>query len=157
MQDQEMLDQAFNQPNNDISVQEFDAAIEEYARLRKDYEEKKSVSSIAKEAADLQEAKILEMLDATNKKSFKTDGVGTVTKVCKWSVTTPKTNEEKALLFKWLKEKLGADGFLAYASVNSASLNSLYNTMYEESDDKINFKIDGVGEPTERTTLSFRR
>lgn len=150
--------EAFNAPEEtELTVAQIDTAIKAYALLREDYEEKKDASTNAKNLMDKQEDVILEMLDKVGKKSFTLDGVGVVTKKTSFSVTTPKTNEDKALLFKWLKENLGADGFLAYASVNSASLNSLYNTMYEEATNKMEFKIDGVGEPTDRVTLSFRR
>lgn len=150
---------AFNEEVSDteVTVQQVDLAIAVLSDLKLDYEKAKETASLAHDLYEKQQNNVLELLAKIGKNSFKVDGIGTVSKKTSMSVTTPKTNEDKAALFKWLKENLGADGFLAYASVNSQSLNSLYNTMFEESSDKMNFKIDGVGEPTERVTLSFRR
>jgi len=140
----------------ELNVSEVDNAIKELALLKADYEAKKKVSSEAHGLYQEQVAVVLEMLEKMGKKSFKTDGIATVSKNTSMSVTTPKSHEDKALLFKWLKDHLGAEGYLTYASVNSQSLNALYNSHYDESEDKENFKIDGVGEPIERVTLSVR-
>ena len=150
---------AFMEQKDDgtITVADVDNAINVLAQLKSEYEERKDAASLAYANYEKQQSNVLELLTKIGKTSFKLEGVGTVTKKSSLVVTTPKTNEDKAALFKWLKENLGADGFLAYASVNSQSLNSLYNNMFEESQDKVNFKIDGVGEPTVRETLSFRR
>lgn len=141
----------------EYSVSEVDAKIKELARLRADYEAKKKTSGEAHKLYKEQESEVLSMLDDIGKTSFKTDGVGTVTKKVSFGVTTPKTPDDKELLFKWLKDNLGKDGFMTYASVNSQSLNALYNEMYSEAEDKENFKIDGVGDPIDRITLSFRK
>lgn len=72
------------------------------------------------------------------------------------SVTTPKTAEEKELLFKFLADR---GIFLEIASVNSQTLNSLYKSLAAEAADEGNydFKIPGVGEPTSYTSLKLRR
>lgn len=143
--------------DKEITVEQVDTAIKVLAQLKEEYETKKDAASLVHSNYEKQQNTVIELLTKIGKTSFKLEGVGTVTKKASLVVQTPKTIEEKALLFKWLKDNLGAEGFLSYASVNSQSLNSLYNTMFEEADDKMNFKIDGVGEPTERITLSFRR
>ena len=143
--------------DSEITVEQVDNAIMVLSQLKEEYETKKEASSLAYSNYEKQQANVIELLTKIGKTSFKLEGVGTVSKKTSLVVQTPKTIEDKALLFKWLKDNLGAEGFLSYASVNSQSLNSLYNTMFEESSDKMAFKIDGVGEPTERVTLSFRR
>lgn len=74
----------------------------------------------------------------------------------KSSVVTPKTPEEKKMLFDFLQEK---GVFLEIASVNSQTLNSLYKTFAAEAADKGNFdfKMPGVPEPTSYTSLKLRR
>ena len=153
---QEVADQ-FKPEVEEIAVSTVDNAIKEMALLKADYEAKKKVSSEAHGLYQEQVALVLELLEKMGKKSFKTDGVATVSKKISMSVTTPKSHEDKALLFKWLKDNLGAEGYLTYASVNSQSLNALYNSHYDESEDKENFKIDGIGEPVERVTLLVRK
>lgn len=141
----------------ELTIAEVDKAIEVLAEYRATYESKKKASSEAHKVYQEQVSVVLEMLDKSGKKSFKTEGIAMVSKKSSLSVKIPSNHADKADLFKWLKAELGAEGFLTYATVNSASLNALYNSMYDMSEDKENFKISGVGEPVERVTLSFRK
>lgn len=72
------------------------------------------------------------------------------------SVTTPKTPEDKELLFKFLQEK---GIFLEIASVNSMTLNSLYKSLADDAakEGVLDFKLPGVAEPVSYTNLKIRR
>lgn len=74
----------------------------------------------------------------------------------KTSVTTPKTPEEKEQLFEFLQQR---GIFLEMASVNSQTLNSLYKSLAEEAAEKgvLDFRMPGVGEPTEYISLKMRK
>ncbi len=63
---------------------------------------------------------------------------------------TPKTPEEKAALFAWMKEKEIYD---QYATVNSKSLNSLYNSLVKEDSD---FVMPGTSDPGYFQTVEMR-
>ena len=77
-------------------------------------------------------------------------------KKTKISVQTPKTPEEKQALFEWLKER---GLFVEMVSVNSATLNSFFNSEADKAAEKGNFefRIPGVGEPKPYTTLEMKR
>lgn len=74
----------------------------------------------------------------------------------KHSVTTPKTPEQKAALFEFLKAK---GIFLEIASVNSQTLNSLYNDLAEEAakGGNVDFTLPGVDKPKPYVTLKMTR
>lgn len=152
----EVADQ-FKPEVEELAVSTVDSAIKELAELRAKYEAEKKIYSESYKLYQEKVAVVLEMLEKMGKKGFKTDGVASVTKKTSLSVRVPSSHDDKAELFKWLKDNLGAEGFLTYATVNSASINALYNSMYETAEDKENFKISGIGEPVERVTLSFRK
>lgn len=104
---------------------------------------------------DTIEDELLELLEKANKTSYLLEGVARVNRLSKLSVTIPKDSMEKAKFFKWLNKKYGAEGFLAYVTVNSATLNKLYNDEFSNCPDeeKALFKIDGIDAPSERITL----
>lgn len=71
------------------------------------------------------------------------------------TVTTPKTLEEKTLLFDFLKEK---GLFMQLASVNSQSLNALYKSLSSEAleSGEIDFDMAGL-KTSEYTSLKMRK
>lgn len=77
-------------------------------------------------------------------------------KETKTSVTTPKTPEEKKLLFDYLEER---GILLEMASVNSQTLNKLYKDFADEAAKQgvLDFRLPGVPEPTIYTNLKMRR
>lgn len=149
--------EVFKPETRELTLTEVDNAVTELAKLRADYEAKKKIQKEAKDKYDEQVALVLQMMEESGKKGFKVDGIASVTKKTSMSVRVPNNHEDKAKLFKWLSANLGAEGYLTYATVNSQSLNALYNSMWETAEDKQAFSIDGVGEPVERVTLSFRK
>jgi len=128
---------------------------EEIATLRS---EEARMSLCKKEVSanlEIAEGKALEVLVASNLKSFKS-AHGTVGVTVRTSVKTPKTLEEKAALFAYLKE-IGMYDELV--SVNSTTLNSLYKSKLEEAQaqGQDDFVLPGVGEPSISQIISFRK
>ena len=144
--------------NRSITTEELDHVVAKLQGAKLLYEEAKEQSDKMFAQYDSIREQLVNMLVSCNKKSYKVDGIGTVTVKEQAKVQTPKLPEEKAEFFKWLKEELGADGFLTYATVNHNSLNSLYNLKSEEYAERgENFTMPGVGAPTTEKILSFRK
>lgn len=154
----DQLDLEIEDRNKGISVQEMEKNIEHLYALKQRYEEIKSDASAAHKDFKKQEERVIALLEQVNKKSFKVDGLVNVTRVEKLSVPTPKTVDERKAFFNWLKEYYGEDVMYSYMSVHSQSLNTLYNQVMEEANNKqIKISIDGVAMPTSRTILSIRK
>lgn len=143
----------------DVTTKELDELISKMYSARTDYDAKKKISNEADAVHKTLKNEVIELMELANKKNYAVIGVGKVSIGESLKVQTPKTNEDKSLLFKWLKDNLGSDGFLAYASVNYNSLNSLYNTQFNETpvEKRGTFKIDGVGNPVREIKLKFNK
>lgn len=142
---------------SEITTKQLDEAVQKLWDLRKDYEEKKRISSEACALADEAELEVLNLLEQANKKNYQLDGVAKVIAVTKLQVNTPKDLENKAAFFKWLKDNMGAEGFLSYLNINHNSLNALWNQEFEKADDKVGFSIAGIEAPVERKTLRLNK
>jgi hypothetical protein len=129
----------------EVTTAELDELVISLKAARNEYDIAKTISSDRGVVVDELENKLVELLVAANKKSYEVDGVARVTVVNRTSVTTPKTPEEKEALFAFLEKKFGREGLIAYQSVNSMTLNSLYNKEYEEAIEKgLEFEMGAV-------------
>jgi hypothetical protein len=141
------MEQNWDSPNTGITTQQIDEEIKLMMQAKEAYEkiheEAKNLNAVYETCRE----RVIDILTRANKTSYKVDGLATVSRFTKFIVKTPKTNEEKAQLFKWLKDNMGAEGFLAYTTINHNSLNSLWNSEFEKATDKTAFNIPGVGAP----------
>lgn len=146
-------------PSSDnISLAEMDAAITELKRRREAYAEASSISTLRHEELKQQEATVVMMLEQSGKTVYVAEGVGRVKVTHEMSVQTPKTPENKKAFFNWLATNLGQEVADAYQTVNSQSLNSLYNELEERFTAKGEIlSIDGLGAPIARTKLSLTK
>lgn len=123
------------------------------------FEKKAEVDGIkellAKKTATLESLKsdVLVWLEKFDKTKYSAN-CGTVSVAHKISVKVPKDPANKKLLFDWLKER---DNFDHYATIPSASLNSLYKEELKAHGDVKTFKIPGVEQPKAYKQLSMRR
>lgn len=141
----------------EVTTKVLDEQIERLSMLRNRYQGMKTDTSVAHNEMKEQEDRVLKLLEIADKKSYKVDGLATVSRIDKLSVTTPKTNEDKKKFFDWINRTMGAEAVLAYSTVNSQTLNSLYNQKAEEAAERgESLDMDGIDMPTTRTTLSFR-
>lgn len=141
----------------EVSVQELDEVVKELSKLRKEHEEIKAKASDVWAKCEAQEAKLMDLLEASGKKSYEVDGVARVTLVSKTSITTPKSLDEKKRLFDWIKQQYGEEGLLAYQTVNFQSLNSLYNKTIETMIESGNpMDVSAFGLPSVHKTLQVR-
>jgi hypothetical protein len=134
-----------NEPTKEVTVQELDELVKELRAAREEYNIAKAISSEKNDVCEEIEGKLINLLTIAGKSSYELDKVARVTIVNRTSVTTPKTIEEKEILFAFLEKKFGKEGLMAYLSVNSATLNSLYNKELSESIEKqIDFEMGTV-------------
>lgn len=145
-------------PVEEISLADMDNAIGKL-RLAKDYYAE--VSKTSKDAyAQVKEAeeRVLSLMERAGKERYIAEGIGQVSISKTLSVATPKTPEQKSAFFNWLKKEMGEDGYLTYASVNSASLNSLYKQKVEEYGQRGEvLEIEGLEARTSFNKLSLRK
>ncbi len=145
------------QDASEITVKQLDNMVEVLALCRA---EKKRIEALKKEAhltVVEAEHKVMHALELLGKKSYKAEGIGTITRVDKLVIQVPKTPKDKLKMFDWITETLGEEGYFAYATVDSQALTKLYNKQAEERAEKGEiFSMPGVDIPTTRTTLSFR-
>ena len=153
------MDQDFELEKRDVSTAELDALIKEYKETYDEYEKQKAISTELFHKAEGLENRLTELLVMAGKTKYECEGVALVSIGHKASVTTPKTLEEKEKFFNFLENKFGHEGLMAYLSVNSATLNALYNKELVEASDKgIEFEMGKVlALPTLKRTLSVRK
>lgn len=96
---------------------------------------------------------VMKTLQANGRDSYAVDGVGTVYISSKEVYRVPKTNEEKNLLFTYIKEKYGPDALMSLVGIHSATLTSWAN---EESEKGV-MSIPGLEAPTMVETLNMRK
>jgi hypothetical protein len=141
----------------EVTTSQLDEQIERLSMLRNRYNGMKTEASVAHQEYKQQEDRVLKLLEIAGKKSYKVDGLCNVSRIEKLSVTTPKTIEDKRAFFSWIREKYGDDGVWSYASINSNTLNSLYNQQVEEAAERgETLDIAGIDLPTTRVSLSLR-
>ena len=141
-----------------MDVKELDEKVKEVYQLREDYLGKKAESDDAHRLYKAKEQELISILESLDKKSYKLDGICNVVKVEKMSVPTPKSIEDKKKFFNWIKNNYGDDGFWSYMTINSQTLNSLYNNVTKEAQElgkEVN--IEGLELPTARVNLSIRK
>ena len=146
-----------SEEQSQITVAEMDNLIERLREAKADYKAKSDEAKLAKEAYDDLQLKLLAALEELDKDTYIAKS-GRITRVRKLAVRVPKTLDEKRAFFQWLRDNRGEEVADSYMSVNSQSLNTLYNTLTEEYASRGEIlDIDGVETPTYRESLSFRQ
>ena len=136
-----------------LTLEAMDALITELRRARETYDSAKKFSTEKHNELEEIEKRVMGALAANGKSKYEAEGVGLVYLVEKEVYTTPKTNEEKRLLFQYIKDKYGNDSLSSMLGINYATLNSWANKEVESGV----MKIPGLAQPTMATTLNFRK
>lgn len=142
----------------ELTITQFEELIGLAYGLRKEIDDLEKLQiKPRKETLDELEGKILDVLDHQGKTSYKSSH-GTVIKTTRYSVLTPKTQEEKEALFNWLRGK-GDGVYFKYVSVNSQSLNALCNEEKEiaKEEGRMDYLPPGVKEGETTIGLTFRK
>lgn len=140
-----------------VTLEEMDKAIAEMKKAKDAYTEASKESTRLQGVYKALEEKVIQMMEDCEKKTYIADGVRVTVKYT-MSVLTPKTTEDKKKFFDWLRVHKGDEIADAYLSVNSQALQSLYNELSEEfaAQGEV-LEIDGLQEPTARTSLSITK
>ena len=97
--------------------------------------------------------KVLKVLVANKRDSYAVKGVGMVYVSRKEVFRTPKTNEDKTMLFNYIKDTYGADTLMSLVNIHSQTLTSWANA---ESEKGV-LSIPGLEAPTMVETLNVRK
>lgn len=137
----------------EVSTTEFDKAVVELATAQKAYEDAEALSKEASDQREVARATLLNLMAKSGKTKYQLDGYGTVSRSTKFSVAIPHDIDSKIEMLKHFRS-LGEESYLAYVSVNSATLNSYFNENVEKNPE---FLIPGVGQPTSRDSIRFTK
>lgn len=111
-----------NQASQPVTVKDLDKLVEDIAKKRAEIDELADKTTEKNKEMMALQTKAYNYLRELGREDFKSP-VGTLSIKTIWNVTNPKTEEDKAALFDWMRKRGIYD---AYASVNAASLKSLY-------------------------------
>lgn len=148
---------AFVPAGTNVTTEELDHVISKMYKAKEDYDNKKIVSTEAFHHLENCKAEVSELLRKAGKTEYVVEGVGKATVVDKFKVRVPALPENRKLLFDWLKEALGEDGFYAHATVNYRTLQRLHDDAIETAEDPSTFELPGVGPAESYQELRFRK
>lgn len=138
-----------------VTTLELNKQLELIAELRAKEAEAKAARDAITQELEQEESKMLEMLGQSDLTSYR-GPAGMASISFRTSVKTPKTPEQRAAFFEYLK-KVGV--YDAMITVNSQTLNSFYKSQLEQAkeDGLEDFRLPGVDEVTINPILSFRK
>lgn len=132
-----------------IEVPEFEKLLSEMNKQNQVIKRMKSDIKDQQAIMTKMKTKVLAYFEEFGKTKYSAN-FGTVYLKTNFTCKTPKTPEEKAALFAWMEEQGIYD---QYATVNSKSLNTLYNSMVKENSD---FIMPGTSDPGFYQTVEIR-
>lgn len=141
-----------------VTIADMESLVKSLADKRLEVEELKKPYSAANEELEAIEQKIVHTLKELGKDNYKSE-FGTITRVNQWRFNLPKTPEDKAAYFEFLKQK---GIFDAMATVNANTHNSFCKEEWEaakqgDPTEALNFSIPGIEAAKVYETLSFRK
>lgn len=132
------------QATQPVTVKDLDQLIQDIASKKAEIDALSEQTTQKNKELGLLQTKAFNYLRELNRDDFKSP-LGTLSIKKVWNVTNPKTEEDKAALFEWMREKGIYD---AYATVNANSLKSLYlaerEAYIKEGGDPMLFNIPGM-------------
>lgn len=137
-----------------MKTDELDDMIRGMQLTRAQYDDAKKISSSLHKEFKEQELAVMEALKSIDKKKYFVDDIGTISVKNTWTVTTPKTIEDKRALLGYIKDTYGDDTMVAKMTVNSNTLNAFYNEEMKIHEDDVAFVVPGLTEPLLRESLS---
>jgi len=139
----------------DITVGQLNAQAELISALRSEESMKGQEKKAVSEKLEAAENAMLFMLEQCNLTTYKSP-FGTVTRKYRKSVKIPRTEEDRAAFFQYLKDK---GLFDSYIGVDSRKLTSLYNEEFEAAvaSGNSDWEMPGIHEVTITPILSLTR
>jgi hypothetical protein len=139
----------------ELTLKAFEGLIEDAFKVRAEIDSEEAALDIKKAFLKAKQDIILGYMVEFKKDSYKTQ-FGQIIKKKNWSVATPKTPEDRAAFFDYLKQKGIFDEMV---TVHSKTLNSFVSQELEaakESGD-IDFKVPGIGEPKIFESIAMKK
>jgi len=141
------------QEEQTTTLEEMDELVIKLRKARDAYDAAKKVATEFHDALEALESLVINTLQANKRTKYEVAGVATVSLSHRESFTTPKTPEQKKLLFNYIQEKYGVSTLTGMLSINSQTLNAWAS---KESEAGV-MQIPGLEAPTATETLSVRR
>lgn len=141
-----------------MDTKEFDQLVAEFKEKKESYEWASDVKASAHKAFEEAKAKMLDALNRTDKSKYHVDNFGTIYKIKREVVKTPKTIEAKTQLRDWIEKNYGKDAADSMFGVNHQTLNSWYNRVVAEREEagEAVVVIPGLEQPVTQETVGFR-
>lgn len=156
MQEQNATDlAAWEQPSDvsEVTLQMMDETIQQMINKKHEYEEQDKILKALGAEWDALEQKVIQLLTASNKKSYKLDGVANVSMSMRTSYKVPSTPENKVKLFDYIERNHGREALLQLQGINSNTLNAWAKKEFESGV----MSIDGLDQPTITPRLSVTK
>ncbi len=130
-----------------------DSLIKDLQEARASYDEAKRKATELYNLLQEKEDLVLNTLKANGKTKYEAEGVALVYYSTREVYSTPKTNEQKRELFRYIQEKYGVEACTSMLSINHQTLNSWAN---KETEADPLLAIPGLDKPESVETLYFR-
>lgn len=142
-----------------MEIKELQEKIKALKNFRTEYDNMKKQLAELDGFCEILETQIMQHFEENDMTSFRVDGVALITVSEKYTVQTPKKNEDKKAFFDWVARNKGEEVRDSMMTVNSMTLNSFYKAELEslEGDDKLMFQIDGIQPPSMVKKISVRK
>ncbi len=150
----EQLNQMWYEEENtseDVTVATFETLCDSMIKQKKIVDELKERLKDESGIMEKMKTKFMAHMTDQKKKKYQANS-GTFSVTDKTSVKVPKSPEDRALFFGWLRDK---GVFQSVITVNSQTLNSIYKQEFDAAEDP-HFKIPGINAVTTYQTLNIR-
>jgi hypothetical protein len=131
-------------PTTSVTVKDLDNLIVEMAKKKAEIEELEAQTTAKNKELTALQAKAFNYLRELGREDFKSPH-GNLSMKQIWQVTNPKTEEDKAALFNWMREK---GVYQKYATVHATALKSLFlaerEAYIQEGGDPMLFSLPGM-------------
>lgn len=148
------------QESSKITVEELDEWGRKWKEASEEYATASARASELYKVKEELEGKFVEALQQAGRQKYFVEGIGLVGFSKRMSVQTPKTIEDKQALAKWMQDTYGKEFFWEKFSVNSQTLQSMYNKEYEIFEERCEatgqseqFHIPGLAPPVAKVGL----
>lgn len=141
---------------NPLTLEELDGLVKTYVAARQAYDAQRAISNEREKEKYKAEQDLLSALKAADKKTYRVEGVGSISRREKFAVRVPNGDQKRAFL-EYL-QKRGEDVFYNLVTVNYNTLNGFYASEMEaaEAEGVFPFVIPGLEDPILTEGITFR-
>lgn len=139
-----------------VTLSDLNTLGQEIKNIRDEIGKYKLAIADLQEALDGKEGQFIQMLKDNGMEKYFVPGVGTAFVSTRFTYKVPKTPEERAAFFDYLKKKGVYEGMV---TVHSQTLNSWARAELDAAitEGATDFKVPGLGDPSMYETLNIRK